>query len=498
MDNGSATIFVADDNTILLQGLERALSSQGYAVQTAGNGAALIEMLEEAPTSPDLLLLDVMMPELTGFEVLQKVHGDPRWMDVPVMLITAVNDEMLPVSALQGGAVDFLTKPFRLGELLARIEAHIQRFRELRKARAESHAHQHTLDIIRDLNRTVTANEMFQLVTRRAADIWGVSRCSVIVDDGEGMARVVASSESDSAVGLQFRLHQYPEITAALSSGEPLLVENVFTSPLFRDMRREWKEQGTSAPLRSVVVVPLCLTPDTQAALILRSTEGEPVLGEEAVAVTTQIVEGMIQSLGRAHIFESLIEQRRQLDALAHIDELTGCATRRSLMRRLNEEFFLARRHESPLSLVILDLDGFKAVNDIHGHLAGDAVLRALGEWLQGHGGLRANDCAGRYGGDEFIVLLPHTDREGAIAFAERARSHLASLPFVHKGQSIRVTLSAGVATWKTFDTVELNKPDDLIARADAALYAAKSSGRNSVHTEINPPVVAAAQQQAL
>lgn len=126
-----ATVFVAEDNPILLQGLDRALSANGYRVSTAEDGAAMLKLLVEAETLPDLLLLDVMMPGMTGFEVLEALQSDPRWARLPVMLITAANDEALSAEATRSGAVDVLTKPFRLAELLSRVEMHI------RKARGE-------------------------------------------------------------------------------------------------------------------------------------------------------------------------------------------------------------------------------------------------------------------------------------------------------------------------------------------------------------------------
>ena len=132
MDQPAATVFIAEDNPILLQGLGRALTANGYAVATAEDGPAILNLLSQASTPPDLLLLDVMMPGMTGFEVLQAVHTEPRWSDLPVMLITAATDETLSTSALRCGAVDVLIKPFRLNELLLRIESHIRHHRALR------------------------------------------------------------------------------------------------------------------------------------------------------------------------------------------------------------------------------------------------------------------------------------------------------------------------------------------------------------------------------
>jgi DNA-binding response OmpR family regulator len=132
----SATIFVAEDNPILLQGLGRALTSHGYSVSTAANGEAMLKMLRTQPRVPDLLLLDVMMPGLSGLEVLRSVKEDARLSAVPVILITAGTDESLAETALECGAVDVLLKPFRLTELLSRIDAQVDRHLELRKAAA--------------------------------------------------------------------------------------------------------------------------------------------------------------------------------------------------------------------------------------------------------------------------------------------------------------------------------------------------------------------------
>ena len=120
------TIFIAEDNPILLQGLDRALSAHGYAVETAPNGAAIMERLSTATTPPDLLLLDVMMPGMTGLEVVEAVHRDPRLTDVPVMLITAAIGEQAPPLS-DGSQVEVLVKPFRLYDLLTRIESYVGR-----------------------------------------------------------------------------------------------------------------------------------------------------------------------------------------------------------------------------------------------------------------------------------------------------------------------------------------------------------------------------------
>jgi two-component system, cell cycle response regulator len=478
MSSRSATIFVADDNPILLQGLERALTANGYLVQTAETGAALLRLLEANPTTPDLLLLDVMMPEMSGIDVLRHIQADLRWSDLPVVLITAANDDQLPVSALQHGAVDFLTKPFRLGELVARVEAHVSRYRELRRARAESHIRLEVIDVVRDLNSVVTAGEMFNLVTARAARIWGVSECLVAIDEGDGTIRVAASSNDEPVEASLLSLSAWPEVRAVLESDTPLLVEDAAASPLFEAVRARQGTRGPGASIESSVAVPLPISDDTRGLFLLRSYTGEPPLGQNSLEIAQQIVDGMTRVLGRAQVFETLVEQRRQLDNLAHTDELTGCASRRAVMRYLSEELDLARRRNAPLSVVLLDLDHFKEINDSYGHLAGDAVLRTFGEWLRSEGAHRVKDCAGRYGGDEFVVVLPDTEPEGALRFAERARDYLASVTFVFGDIPTRASLSAGIAAWPA---MELESVEKLIESADSALYQAKQTGRDCI-----------------
>ncbi len=479
MSQPTGTVFVADDNPAILGGLDRALRASGYAVTTAESGTAILRRLEEAPAAPDLLLLDVMMPGMTGLEVLHALRRDPRWEEVPVVLITANNDGALPVSALRDGAVDFLTKPFRLDELLARVDAHVRRHQELRRAREQARVRLRAIDLIRELNRVVTADEMFHLVTTRTAEILGVARCYVlVVEDGESVARVAASSEQGVPDGLMVELAGYPEVRAALDTGRAVVVSDVETSPLFDGVRGEWTRDGGDPPIRSVVVVPFPISDTMTGLFVERAAAHEPVLGAEAEELAQRVVEAIVQACDRVKVFENLMEQRRRLHDLAHTDDLTGCATRRSVMITLERELTLARQRGEPVGIVILDLDHFKEINDTCGHLAGDAVLRALGAWLCSDGALRSGDGAGRFGGDEFLVVLPGAGAGGALRFAERAREHLSSVPFVFGEMKVAASLSAGVACWPG---VEAASAEDLIASADAALYRAKQEGRDRI-----------------
>jgi len=180
---------------------------------------------------------------------------------------------------------------------------------------------------------------------------------------------------------------------------------------------------------------------------------------------------GLAMSLARA--------RQAELNELLATDQLTGLANRRKLDRTLEQEITRARRFEVPLSVVMIDLDHFKRVNDTHGHPAGDAVLSAVGRTVLGE--LREVDLAGRYGGEELLLVLPGTNLEGAQSAAERVRTAIADLVVTHDRTSLRVTASAGCAT------LEPHKPrtaSELVQAADAALYAAKEAGRDCVVLE--------------
>ena len=171
---------------------------------------------------------------------------------------------------------------------------------------------------------------------------------------------------------------------------------------------------------------------------------------------------------------DELMVKNATLAKLSTVDALTGLRTRRYVTELLSIEFLRARRYKTPLSVLMADIDHFKRVNDAHGHPTGDAVLRGVSESLTR--ALRATDTAGRYGGEEILVVLPQNNLEGSMIFAERWRSIVEESLFTSpEGAKIQVTISIGVAQF--LDQYET--ADDLIAAADRALYVAKDGGRN-------------------
>jgi diguanylate cyclase (GGDEF)-like protein len=173
-----------------------------------------------------------------------------------------------------------------------------------------------------------------------------------------------------------------------------------------------------------------------------------------------------------------VLAENRRLQELATKDPVTLALNRRAFADRLRVEMDRSRRFGSPLSILLVDIDHFKRVNDTAGHLAGDNVLREVAREISE--AVRTVDIVARYGGEEFVVILPETLLEGAGIFAERLRERISSREFAAGDGKIRLTVSVGIAT---FPTPDVSTADELFARADSAMYRAKDGGRNQVRS---------------
>ncbi len=225
----------------------------------------------------------------------------------------------------------------------------------------------------------------------------------------------------------------------------------------------------------------------TQLALTLRA--GAIVAGDfdahsirqdhplQALLFNIVLVANILTNFGIVVMTKERADARNQ--RLAYSDELTGLHNRRHLQSTLQQQLAQAQRSEEPLSLLLIDIYFFKHINDQHGHLSGDLVLRALAHTIRAQ--LREQDIAGRWGGEEFMLLLPATDRSGALVLAERLRAAVQEHPFrTESGVRLQVTISLGVQTWYTQGALPL-RAETLVSQADQALYQAKAGGRNRV-----------------
>jgi two-component system, cell cycle response regulator len=466
-------ILVADDDQALSRTLSWILKENGYDVLTVPGGEHLFDHLQAEPF--DLLLLDIMMPKVDGLQLLQKVKSDPRYKDLPVLMISSMPPEEATVRSLGLGAADFIPKPFRVRELLARVKAHLRVGRELNQARAEARSRSEMIDIMQEVTASLKPEEIYQILVRRVAHGLNISRCSIVIagpDDETGT--VVAAFENPMLHNLSVDLGKYPEIRRALVTGEVVLVRDTTTDPLYEEVRGRWSNGSLPVQTRSAIALRFSLRGEPAGVFFLRTTTEDAPLNEQDVQFAEQVISAAVAALEKAYDLESAVMGQEQMRHLAETDPLTNCFNRRALMEKLEQEMDRAARYATMLTGMMIDIDNFKQINDTHGHLVGDRVLKQLSNLLKRE--QRSVDIVARYGGEEFVVLLPETTSAESRNFAERILRRVATYDFGESGRPVRVTISIGIAS---FPGERVTDGESLLRLADNHLYRAKSDGRN-------------------
>ncbi|MGE3525467.1 MAG: diguanylate cyclase [Gemmatimonadales bacterium] len=466
-------VLVADDDQALSRTLSWILKENGYDVTTVPGGEHLMERLET--DQYDLLLLDIMMPKVDGLQILQQLKTMPKFKDLPVLMISSMPPEEATVRSMGLGAADFISKPFRVRELLARVKAHLRVGRELNQARAEARSRNEMMEILQEVTASLKADEIYQILVRRVARGLRISKCSIILgrpDDDFGT--VVAAFENPMLRNLRIELRKYPEIKEALATGKLVLVQDVLTDPLYQDARIEWGEEGTDVPTRSAIALPFTMRDQPTGVFFLRTTADDPPLNNQDVQFADQVTRAAVAALEKAYDLESAVEGQREFKHLAETDPLTDTFNRRALVEKLVQEIDRTARYGTVLTCLMLDIDNFKQINDTYGHLMGDKVLRQLAGILRRE--QRSVDIVARYGGEEFVVLLPETGLSGARIFAERILRRVANYDFGEGAQEVRITVSIGISTYPDEQSTDA---ESLLRTADTNLYKAKADGRN-------------------
>jgi len=469
-------ILVVDDDQTLVRTLSWILKDNGFEVTSLTSGEELLAKLEAE--SPDLVLLDIMMPQVDGLQLLERVKRDTRWRDLPVLMLSSVPPEEATAQSLGLGAADFIAKPFRVRELVARIEARLRSGQELADVRKEARSSSELAAILHEITETLKPDEIFHVLTGRVARVLNVSNCSVVLaEPGDEEGKVVAAHENPMLRNLPITLSHYPEITKALLTRTVVLVRDVQTDPIYAEARSRWANEGIVITTGSCIAVPFETLGGQPGVFFVRRGADEAPLTEAEAEFAERVVGAAMGAIEKAHSLETAVAARDHLEKLAATDPLTGCLNRRALARILNGELERARRYEGNVSILLADLDRFKLVNDTLGHVVGDSVLRQVGEILRHE--VRTADVVARYGGEEFVVVMPETGLGGATMFAERLRQRIETHEFGDPEEApLHVTVSIGVAT---YPDGRITTAETFIAVADGALYRAKHGGRNLV-----------------
>lgn len=454
----TARILVVDDIQANVRLLEARLMAEYFQVLTAHNGHDALKICENGQC--DIVLLDVMMPGLDGFEVCRRLKQDPKTHHLPVIMVTALDQSEDRVKGLEAGADDFLTKPVNDLALITRVKSLVR----LKMLTDE-------LRLRASTGRDLGVEQMLDIVDSSAKQQGNV----LIVDD---------------------RSSSYERIVKYLATEHSVTVATDPQEALFKAAEADFDTVLISLSLKDVDPLRLCsqlrslertralpivvIAENDQEAGVIRALElgvndyvRRPVDKQELLArIRTQIRRRRYNAQLRDSV-QATIE-------MAVTDSLTGLHNRRYLDTHLTGLFEKARSRDKPISLVISDIDNFKLVNDQHGHDVGDEVIREFARRIRKT--IRNMDLACRFGGEEFVVVMPDTDLALARVVAERIRQDVCLHPFIvrHGSEQLSITASMGVSCLDHED----DSPDKLIKRADVALYNAKRRGRNRVIVE--------------
>ncbi len=450
----TARVLVVDDIPTNVKLLEARLAAEYFQVTPAYSGAEALAICAEGHI--DIVLLDVMMPEMDGFEVCHRLKSDPRTHHIPVVMVTALDQVADRVRGLEAGADDFLNKPVDDTQLLARVKS-LVRLKVLTdelRARAITGQQIAIEDAVRVMDSIKSDGGKILLVD---TDTHHAERLASYLEPQHKVT--ILSDPADLVFTASDGQFELAMVSSSLGNHDPLRICSQLRT----------LEQTRLIPI--ILIAEEADRPKIIRALdlgvndfILRPVERH----ELAARVKTQIK--------RQRYAVELRESVSNTMQLAVVDELTGLYNRRYFDRHLSLLFSKAQQQGRHMALMMLDLDFFKSVNDTHGHGAGDEVLKEFALRLQRN--IRGVDLACRYGGEEFVVMMPDTDDSIASAVAERVRSAVADRAFVVDDEiELTLTVSAGIAA---IDDEDIN-PDALMKRADTALYRAKGKGRNCV-----------------
>ena len=447
----TARILVIDDVEANVRLLEAKLTLEYYEVVTGHDGPTALRLAAEE--QPDIILLDVMMPGMDGFETCRRLKADPLTRHIPVVLVTALDGREERIKGLDAGADDFVTKPIDDVILMARVRSLVR-----------------LKSVMDELREREESGRKLGVDTDAAGRLRAAGGRVLILDDNERQAAKIAEHLADE----HRPTIEADPATALIAARGPvdLVIINV-ASEGFDGLKQIAQLRSNEATRRVPVlaVVDPADRPRLVKALELGANDIllRPVDTEELAArARTQI---------RRKRYADFLRQKLDYSLeMAVTDALTGLHNRRYMAGQLQALVGRANHSGPGVAVLVLDIDHFKAINDGFGHDAGDEVLREFAVRMATN--VRAIDLPCRLGGEEFVIVMPDTAIEDALRIAERIRRDVAEAPFaVMSGKEhLTVTISIGVAASLPDDT-----PEALLKRADEGVYEAKSRGRNKV-----------------
>ena len=438
------TVLVVDDVPENIALLSRMLMMSGYHVEAADNGTTALEIAKTQ--LPDIILLDINMPLMDGFEICGQLKENEATCGIPVIFISGVDDVEEKAKAFRIGGVDYILKPFDYEEVQARVETHLV----LRRLRLQ--LEQANQDLAARVNDLTISRELLEERERRlSAFVSALPNISFVIDDRGRYLEVIANETSLLFARPDKLIDHFIEELLPPKEGAKIMDAIGQTVQTGKIQVIEYKIPVLSGSERWF---------EGRIALMEKKDNGK----SKVVLMASDITE-------RVQLYQ-------EVQRLANLDVLTGCFNRRYFMEKAEQEIQRSMRYKHSLSFLMMDIDHFKDFNDQFGHQVGDQLLCHLVELCRKQ--LRNEDTLGRYGGEEFVALMPETAKAGAMQAAERLRQKIEKMEINTSDGKLSISVSMGLASLaRGFD--QTNTLDSLIKSADKALYAAKAAGRNCV-----------------
>ena len=455
----SARVLVVDDILPNVKLLEAKLTSEYYDVLTATNGEEALQLVDS--NSPDLILLDVMMPGMDGFEVCNRIKQNPVHAHIPVVMVTALTDTEDKVRGLEAGADDFLSKPINDTALMARVRSLVR----LKMTTDEWRVRENTanqLGVVEGASNVMTESaEKANILMIEDKDFEERKIIETLSRDEHNIVAVENGMEMMSKIGEG----DYDLLIISLN------LENEDGLRLCSHLRSNERTRGT----------PILMIGEEQD--MERIAHGLEIGAHDYVMRPVERNELLARA--RTQIRRKRFQQRLKSSyeislSMALTDSLTSLYNRRYLEVHLDKLLEKNRADQKSLAVLMVDIDHFKSVNDTYGHNVGDEILKIFAQRLKD--GLRPTDLVARLGGEEFTVILPDVTKERAHMVAERLRRNIAQDPITCSTPDgcLRITTSIGGA----IIDFQPHTVKEALERADRMLYDAKEHGRNCCYFE--------------
>lgn len=467
-------ILVVDDSPLELEEIKKTLLASSYEVETGLNGEDCLKMLSEKKYT--LVVIDYLMPGFNALAVLQEIIN--RRYEIPVIVVTGQGTEEIAVQAMKLGALDYIVKTDGYLKLLPEvIQRNLIIYRTNKeKELLEQKLLKKTLDLEERVQQLRALNEISRrmieegldlgrtlaIIVSKVADLLNCRRVTIMLLNPEREYLTIASSigfPEEEAKKVKVKIKE--DISGCIAdSGEPLLIQDIEKDPRFK--KRNQEQYHT----KSLMSIPL-KNKKTIIGVINASNEKNNqvfTLEDRDILVTISYIVAIAIEKSKQH---------EEIKVAAATDGLTGLYNQRHFYIVLDTEIERAKRYNTDLCLLILDLDEFKKVNDEHGHLQGDLVLADLSRLLAES--IRSSDILARYGGEEFAMILPHTNLTVAMQVGKRIREKVEKHTFSAIPRNIKLTISLGIACYK-----KGIQEKEFVELADKGLYKAKQKGKNA------------------